>query len=171
MAPILPFTMTAAVRQTEAAIASFCSTSRICIPSRPGVTSTLHRRSTMTGAKPSEGSTLRHIWLSNARFPNLAPGTNAPRFVAGREHVAGRLIGTSPNRTTSAALAGSSFSHGDYVGNQQRSLEAFLAAKAEFDAMAAKLKAMSAEHFGANPEAVLWGMQRTWPTGPDGCAR
>jgi hypothetical protein len=40
--------------------------------------------------------------------------------------------------------------------NQQRSLEAFLAVKA-FDAQVAELQAMSAEHFGADPEAVLWG--------------
>ncbi|WP_291295376.1 hypothetical protein [Elioraea sp.] len=40
---------------------------------------------------------------------------------------------------------------------QQRSLEAFLAAKAAFDAQMAELQAMSAEHFGADPEAVLWG--------------
>jgi hypothetical protein len=43
------------------------------------------------------------------------------------------------------------------VANQQRSLEAFLGAKAEFDALVAELQAMSADHFGADPEAVLWG--------------
>ena len=41
--------------------------------------------------------------------------------------------------------------------NQQRSLEAFLAEKARFDAMVAELQQMSADHFGADPEAVLWG--------------
>jgi hemerythrin len=41
--------------------------------------------------------------------------------------------------------------------NQQKSLEAFLAKKAEFDALLAELKQMSADHFGADPEAVLWG--------------
>ena len=51
------------------------------------------------------------------------------------------------------------------AANQQRSLEAFVAAKAGFDAMVAELQAMSAEHFGADPEAVLWEqaeMLRDW---------
>jgi len=43
------------------------------------------------------------------------------------------------------------------AANQQRSLEAFMAAKAEFDALVAELQVMSADHFGADPEAVLWG--------------
>ena len=42
------------------------------------------------------------------------------------------------------------------AANQQKSLEAFMAAKAEFDALVAELQAMSADHFGADPEAVLW---------------
>jgi hypothetical protein len=41
--------------------------------------------------------------------------------------------------------------------NQQKSLEAFLAKKAEFEALLAELQKMSADHFGADPEAVLWG--------------
>ena len=41
--------------------------------------------------------------------------------------------------------------------NQQNSLEAFIAKKAEFDALLADLQQMSADHFGADPEAVLWG--------------
>ena len=41
--------------------------------------------------------------------------------------------------------------------NQERSLEAFLAEKARFDATVAELQRMSADHFGADPEAVLWG--------------
>lgn len=41
--------------------------------------------------------------------------------------------------------------------NQQRSLEAFLAEKAEFDALLAELQQASEDHFGADPEAVLWG--------------
>ena len=41
--------------------------------------------------------------------------------------------------------------------NQERSLAAFLARKAEFDALLADLQQMSADHFGADPEAVLWG--------------
>jgi hypothetical protein len=40
--------------------------------------------------------------------------------------------------------------------NQQRSLEAFLAKKAEFDALLAELQQASADHFGADPETVLW---------------
>ncbi|WP_144185820.1 hypothetical protein [Elioraea rosea] len=43
------------------------------------------------------------------------------------------------------------------AANQQRSLEAFLTAQAEFDALVAELQATSADHFGAHPEAVLWG--------------
>jgi hypothetical protein len=42
------------------------------------------------------------------------------------------------------------------AANQQRSLEASLAAKAEFDALLAELQQASADHFGADPEAVLW---------------
>ena len=41
--------------------------------------------------------------------------------------------------------------------NQQKSLEAFLQQKARFDAMVAELQRMSADHFGADPDAVLWG--------------
>jgi hypothetical protein len=41
--------------------------------------------------------------------------------------------------------------------NQQRSLAAFLAKKAEFDALLAELQWASDDHFGADPEAVLWG--------------
>jgi hypothetical protein len=53
------------------------------------------------------------------------------------------------------------------AANQQKSLEAFLAAKAEFDAMVAELQAMSADHFGADPETVVWGhaeMLKDWNT-------
>jgi hypothetical protein len=42
------------------------------------------------------------------------------------------------------------------AANQQRSLEAFMVAKAEFDALIAELQNASADHFGADPEAVLW---------------
>lgn len=41
--------------------------------------------------------------------------------------------------------------------NQQRSLEAFLAKKAEFDALLAELQQASEDHFGVDPEAVVWG--------------
>jgi hypothetical protein len=41
--------------------------------------------------------------------------------------------------------------------NQERSLAAFLAKKAEFDALLAELQQASADHFGADPEEVLWG--------------
>lgn len=41
--------------------------------------------------------------------------------------------------------------------NQQRSLEAFLAKKAEFDALLADMQQMSDDHFGADPESILWG--------------
>jgi hypothetical protein len=45
--------------------------------------------------------------------------------------------------------------------NPQESLDAFLAEKARFDAMVAELQRMSADHFGADPDAVLWGEQAT----------
>ncbi len=41
--------------------------------------------------------------------------------------------------------------------NQQRSLDAFMARKAEFDAVLAELQQASSDHFGADPDAVLWG--------------
>jgi hypothetical protein len=41
--------------------------------------------------------------------------------------------------------------------NQQRSLEAFMARKAEFDAALAELQQASAKHLGADPNAMLWG--------------
>ena len=41
--------------------------------------------------------------------------------------------------------------------NQQRSLDAFIARKAEFDAALAELQQASDDHFGADPDAVLWG--------------
>ena len=53
------------------------------------------------------------------------------------------------------------------AANQQNSLEAFMAAKAEFDALVAELQAMSGDHFGADPEAVVWGhaeMLKDWNT-------
>jgi hypothetical protein len=40
--------------------------------------------------------------------------------------------------------------------NQEQSLEAFLTKKAEFDALLADLQRMSDDHFGADPETVLW---------------
>ncbi|WP_439580419.1 hypothetical protein [Elioraea sp.] len=51
------------------------------------------------------------------------------------------------------------------TANQQKSLEAFMAAKAEFDTLVAELQQMGADHFGADPEAVLWGhaeMLKDW---------
>jgi hypothetical protein len=42
------------------------------------------------------------------------------------------------------------------AANQQKSLEAFLTAKAEFDTLIAELQQASDDHFGADPEAVLW---------------
>jgi hypothetical protein len=41
--------------------------------------------------------------------------------------------------------------------NQERSLAAFLTNKAEFDALLAELQQASDDHFGADPEAVVWG--------------
>ena len=47
--------------------------------------------------------------------------------------------------------------------NQERSLAAFLTKKAEFDALLAELQQASDEHFGADPDAVLWG-EAAWLT-------
>jgi hypothetical protein len=41
--------------------------------------------------------------------------------------------------------------------NQENSLAAFLAKKAEFDALLAELTQARADHFGADSETVLWG--------------
>ena len=41
--------------------------------------------------------------------------------------------------------------------NQQRSLDAFMARRAEFDAALAELQQASEDHFGADPEAVICG--------------
>ena len=41
--------------------------------------------------------------------------------------------------------------------NQEKSLAAFLAKKWQFDELLAELQQASADHFGANPDAVLWG--------------
>ena len=41
--------------------------------------------------------------------------------------------------------------------NQENSLAAFLAKKAEFDTLLAELAKVSEDHFGADPEATLWG--------------
>jgi hypothetical protein len=41
--------------------------------------------------------------------------------------------------------------------NQEKSLAAFLARKAEFDALLTELQQASDDHFGADTDAVLWG--------------
>ena len=38
-----------------------------------------------------------------------------------------------------------------------KALDAFLAAKAEIDAMLARLAALSADHFGTHPDEIDWG--------------
>lgn len=40
---------------------------------------------------------------------------------------------------------------------QRTALDAFIARKAEIDAMIARLQALSADHFGADPDAINWG--------------
>ncbi|WP_232478427.1 hypothetical protein [Roseomonas rosulenta] len=49
------------------------------------------------------------------------------------------------------------------AANQLNSLEAFLMKKAEFDELLAELQQASADHFGADPNAVLWG-EAAWLT-------
>jgi len=41
--------------------------------------------------------------------------------------------------------------------NQENSPAAFLAKKAEFDALLAELAQASEDHFGPDPETVVWG--------------
>jgi len=43
------------------------------------------------------------------------------------------------------------------ITNQERSVEAFTDAKMRFDALLAELAQASEDHFGADPETVLWG--------------
>ncbi len=47
--------------------------------------------------------------------------------------------------------------------NQERSMHAFLAKKAEFDTFLTELQQASDDHFGADPEAVLW-CETAWLT-------
>jgi hypothetical protein len=41
--------------------------------------------------------------------------------------------------------------------NKEAALAAFIGKKAEIDEMLARLQALSADHFGFDPEAVNWG--------------
>ena len=43
------------------------------------------------------------------------------------------------------------------TSTQEKALAAFLAKKAEIDAMLARLQALSDDHFGADPETLGWG--------------
>ena len=52
--------------------------------------------------------------------------------------------------------------------NQERSLAAFFATTAEFYTLLAELQQASADHFGADPETVLWG-EAAWL--PDATAK
>jgi hypothetical protein len=41
--------------------------------------------------------------------------------------------------------------------NNDAALASFIAGKAEIDALLARIQTASADHFGAEPEAVTWG--------------
>ena len=41
--------------------------------------------------------------------------------------------------------------------NKERALAAFMVEKAEFDAMLARLTALSADHFDTDPDEINWG--------------
>ena len=41
--------------------------------------------------------------------------------------------------------------------NQEQALDAFMAKKAEIDAMLARLTALSADHFETSPDEINWG--------------
>ena len=43
------------------------------------------------------------------------------------------------------------------ASSHEKALAAFVARKAEIDAMLARLQALSDDHFGVDPEAVTWG--------------
>ena len=44
-----------------------------------------------------------------------------------------------------------------HEAGRQRSVDAFVTEKVRFDALLAELQCMSADHFSADPDAVLWG--------------
>ena len=48
-----------------------------------------------------------------------------------------------------------------HTTNQERSVEAFSDQKMRFDALLAELAQASEDHFGADPDATLWG-ETTW---------
>jgi hypothetical protein len=70
------------------------------------------------------------------------------RMALGSAPAAARMVSHAMSRTETTMTKRES--------NQQRSLVAFLAKKAAFDALLAELQRASADHFGADPEAVLW---------------
>lgn len=43
------------------------------------------------------------------------------------------------------------------TAQNDKALDAFIAAKSEIDVMLARLQAFSADHFGAQPDAIDWG--------------
>ena len=47
--------------------------------------------------------------------------------------------------------------HTPKTTNQEKALAAFVAKKAEIDAMLARLQALSDDHFGVGPDEVTWG--------------
>jgi hypothetical protein len=44
-----------------------------------------------------------------------------------------------------------------HATDNSQALDAFLAAKVEFDAMLARLTTLSADHFDAHPDEINWG--------------
>ena len=49
---------------------------------------------------------------------------------------------------------------------RRTALDAYIAKKTEIDTMLALLKALSDDHFGANPEAITWATSAPSPTTP-----
>jgi hypothetical protein len=43
------------------------------------------------------------------------------------------------------------------TSTQEKALAAFVAKKAEIDAMLARLQALSDDHFGVDPDTITWG--------------
>jgi hypothetical protein len=49
----------------------------------------------------------------------------------------------------------------------RKAIDAFIAKKAEIDAMLARISKLSEDHFGADPDKVHWAMSETSRTMPD----
>ena len=81
--------------------------------------------------------------------PNASPCLARARHSANGLSHAGEALQQQPETSMSDHTARA-------ARNQENSLAAFFAKKAEFDALIAELTQASKDHFGATPEATLW---------------